>query len=151
MRIQVNPQKIINEGILTTCEHTKIAQVGIDLSIAETVDILFPGYANVMCNEIVNVPADMFALVVCRSTFNRQGVRVAGCVFDPSYRGKIHLSIYNLSGNVFKIEKGTRIAQMLFYKADAASQYNGSYQDEGLKMTGADAVNIAKQKTKNKN
>ncbi len=130
--MNVNPKKIVKEKIIEACEYTSIQQVGTDVSVSDIIILKNGEFKNVACNEVVRVPKDMFALVVSRSTFNRNGVLVRGCVFDPGYNGKIHLSVYNLSGKRYSIPKNERIAQIVFFRADAASSYNGQYQNEKI-------------------
>ncbi len=126
---QINPRQILEKGILVPSDYTEIQQVGIDVSVVEELVLKNGEAANVKCNESVNFPANVFALPISRSTFNRQKIRVCGCVFDPGYRGNIYLTIYNFSGKDFTIPANERIAQMVFFKADTASLYDGQYQD----------------------
>ena len=44
-------------------------------------------------------------------------------------KGKGGLTLYNMSDSAIMIEQGKRIAQMVIFKADAASQYDGHYND----------------------
>ena len=82
-------------------------------------------------NETVKIPKDMCALIVMRSTFNRCGCLIMGCVFDSGYEGKPSLSIYP-HVDIF-IEENTRIAQILFFDAESAKLYDGQYQHQGIK------------------
>jgi len=77
--------------------------------------------------EYVEVPKDMYATVIHRSTCNRMGATVMGSIYDPGFRGIVNCNIR--PSNDIRIEKGVRIAQIVFTKADAASVYNGQYQD----------------------
>ena len=130
--MNINPQKVRDEGWVEFTENTQIQQVGIDLTIAETVRLKHGEYKAVKLNEIVSVPIDAFALMFSRSTFNRQGILITSTVFEPGWRGIPTVSIYNLSGAQCYITKDTRIIQIIFFKADAASTYNGQYQNQFL-------------------
>ena len=90
---------------------------------------LEPGKAySVDSMEYVKIPHDMSALVVHRSTFNRIGVLITGANYDPGFEGNIGVTMY--VHNLIEIAIGTRIAQILFIKTDAANNYHGTYQKQ---------------------
>lgn len=130
--MQINPKEVLERNILVPCAHTKIAQVGIDLTISESVILPHGMSKNVLLNETLHLPEDVFATFTHRSTYNRQGVLITGSIYDPSYEGVAGCTIYNLSGKELVIERNTRIGQMLFFMAQAATQYDGQYNKEGL-------------------
>ena len=130
--MNINPKFIIENKILTPSEYTQIQQVGIDISISKDVDLKHLEFESVYVNEKVKIPKDLFALVWSRSTFNRNGIIVRGCVLDPGYDGVPCFSIYNMSGKKLHLAKGTRICQILFFNADSAGIYKGQYQYEKL-------------------
>jgi len=87
---------------------------------------LQPGKAySVDTMEDCVVPIDAAAFVLHRSTFNRSGVFITGSVYDPGFEGNIGATMY--VHNTVEVEVGTRIAQILFVKASAASTYKGTY------------------------
>ena len=129
---QINPQIILDKKILISCEYTKLAQVGIDLTISEDVEIKHGLGLNILLNEIVKLPDDVYAMIYGRSSFNRKAVLIRGSVYDNNYEGKIGVTIYNMSGETLIIKKNERICQMVFSEARAASKYCGHFQGEGL-------------------
>lgn len=129
---QVNPKEIIEKGILQRGEFTQVQQVGIDLTLSEDVKIPHGHSYNALLNEIVVLPLDIFATFTHRSSFNRKGIFITGSIYDPGYNGQIGCTIYNLSGAELTIPKNERIGQMLFFRAEAASEYSGQYQKEHL-------------------
>ena len=131
---QINPQNILDLSILKPCEFTKVQQVGIDLTVSEELIIPHGQAKNVLLNEEVYLPIDIYATLTHRSSYNRKGVLITGSIYDPNYRGQIGCTIYNLSGQELVIPKNERIAQMLFFSADAASAYCGQYMNEGLQL-----------------
>ena len=131
-KINVNPKIVKELGLVKFAKNTEIQQVGIDLTIAETVRLNHGEHKAVRLNEVVSVPDDMFALIFSRSTFNRQGILITSTVFEPGWRGIPMVSIYNFSGVDISIAKDTRIVQIIFFKADVASVYNGQYQNQFL-------------------
>ena len=130
--MNVNPKDVKKFGFVEFAKNTQVQQVGIDLTIAETVELEHCEHKLVRVNEVVRVPHDLFALIFSRSTFNRQGVLITATVFEPGWKGIPVLSIFNFSGSRFTIPKNTRIAQIIFFKANPASVYNGQYQNQFL-------------------
>ena len=130
--MNINPKDIEEFGFVKFAKCTKVQQVGIDLTIHEDVQLEHCEHKLVRVNEVVTVPRDLFALIFSRSTFNRQGVLITATVFEPGWKGIPVLSIFNFSGSRFSIPKNTRIAQIIFFKANAASTYNGQYQNQFL-------------------
>jgi len=130
--MNINPKDVKDLGLVKFSKNTQIQQVGIDLTIPETVRLKHGEYKAVRLNEVVSVPDDMFALIFSRSTFNRRGILITSTVFEPGWRGIPTVSIYNFSGVDISIAKDTRIAQIIFFKADVASVYNGQYQNQFL-------------------
>ena len=134
---QINPCDVLKRGLLIPSEHTKIQQVGIDLSISEPVTFSEEErWRVVRLNEEMHLPEDVFALLFPRSTMFRLGFIVQCGVCDPGYHGKPVITIFapdtiRETNEVF-LDKGFRVVQAIFFKADSASAYNGSYQGEGI-------------------
>jgi deoxycytidine triphosphate deaminase len=130
--MQINPDAIIKNKILIPCAYTRVQQVGIDLTLVEEVELRNGASLNVLLNETVKLPKDIFATFTHRSTFNRKGIFITGSIYDPGYEGQVGCTIYNLSGSDITITENERIGQMVFFKADPASEYQGQYQGEHL-------------------
>lgn len=132
MAAQINPNKIIEKGIFKPSEYSKVQQVGIDVSLrlpkGENSLRLFPGSSyNVEINESVDLPADVYSVLQIRSSFSRKGIFQSSGIYDPGFHGTCGLTLYNLSSAPIEIPANERIAQMLFFEADAASTYDGHY------------------------
>lgn len=130
--MQINPSDVLDKQVLVNLGVGQIQQVGIDLTIKETVVIPHSRAFNVDLEQIVNLPNDMFALFYGRSSFNRRGILIRGSVYDPGYKGVCGCTIYNMSGETLTIQKQERVGQMLFFKASSAAEYNGQFQNEKL-------------------
>ena len=132
--MQINPQKILDEKILIPCSHTQVQQVGIDLTVAGDGIIIPHGRSlNILLNEVVKLPENIYATFTHRSSFNRKGILITGSIYDPGYCGQIGCTIYNMSGEELKLERFERIGQMMFFEANPASKYNGQFQNEHIK------------------
>ncbi len=127
--MQVNPQRVLDEKIVIPCEFTKVQQVGIDLSTSQDI-VLYPGTSiNILLNETIKLPIDMFATFHQRSTYSRKGVFVTTGIYDPAYEGSLGCTVYNL-GPVITIPRNERIGQLVVFKADAASAYAGQWMNK---------------------
>ena len=80
--------------------------------------------------ESVNIPKDVAAFAIMRSTLNRIGVPIHSALYDSGFRGKIQSTMYAF--NDCEIEIGARYAQIIFLEAESAGMYNGQYQDQGI-------------------
>lgn len=130
---QINPKVILEKGIFKPGENwdpeEQIQQVGIDVTLKlKESKRIFPGqYANLDINEGVDLPNNVYSVLNIRSSFSRKGVFQSSGIYDPGFHGPCGLSIYNLSEEPIELHPNERIAQMIFFDADAASSYNGHY------------------------
>lgn len=83
----------------------------------------------VVMENIIQVGVDEAGWVITRSTLNRNGIFITSGLYDSGYHGVMAGAMHVRNGPA-KIKKGTRVAQFLLFKAEALSEYNGSY---GLK------------------
>lgn len=93
----------------------------------------------------VEVPKDVVAILYTRSTFARNGVFIMSGLYDSGYKGQIGFTIYTIGGSV-RIEKGTRIGQIAFVKAEMFEFYRGGWNHpQGTHYTGN---NLTKKESK---
>ena len=94
-----------------------------------------PGeYILVETLEKVNMPENLCARMLPRSTLQRSGVYLFTALIDPGFNGTLTFGLKNLSKFPFKLEKGSRIAQIIFEEVRGNSKrYDGRYQ--GGKVT----------------
>lgn len=151
-----NPEVIFRDGIVSDLEGGSLAiqQNGIDITL-ESVEMVMGGSLgrddkkintylpvkedsdgwfhlasnqcySVMFQQEVKVPENMIATVVQRSTLNRIGSFILSGVYDSGFQNTIGAILRTSSA--IKIQKGARIAQIVFQSAESASLYDGSYQ-----------------------
>lgn len=93
-----------------------------------------PGCYLVTYNEVVNLPKDVMALAMPRSSLLRCGVSVHTAVWDAGYSGRSQslMAIYNPRG--FRLLKDARIIQLVFLRLshEVAEGYQGMFQRENL-------------------
>jgi len=78
--------------------------------------------------EDVEIPADMAALVVHRSTINRFAGTVLSGWYDPGFKSRGGCGAIFRPLKDLKIQRGYRVAQIVFFSAESANLYNGQYQ-----------------------
>ena len=126
--MNINPETVLHFGYIKPAKNTLTQQVGIDVTTKNDLCIPPHKFAQVESAEEFNMRG-VFAIPVARSTYNRRGILMPGCVIDPGYKGTIWMSIYNFTDEPFSIYAGTRVMQVVFFRADAAKMYDGQYQN----------------------
>lgn len=87
--------------------------------------MLEPGYYLWDSNEKIHVPEDAMGIIFQRSTLLKSGTQIVSSIWDPGFHGTLgcHLIVHH----PIKLERGARVGQVVFWKAEAASQYSGVY------------------------
>jgi dCTP deaminase len=85
--------------------------------------------------EYLEIPRDIIAICVGKSTYARCGIIVNVTPLEPEWRGRITIEISNTTPLPAKIYAGEGIAQILFFRADSPCQTSyadkqGKYQDQ---------------------
>lgn len=148
-------RRIVEEGLLEGCDPSRVQGAGADLAVDKLYELksgaelrrkgrslpelgehaadaysLAPGkYYLCTTMERVNMPKDLVAFILPRSTLFRCGVSLRTAVVDPGYKGILTLGIRNESEHVFNLEGGSRICQIVFSEVRGeAENYQGKYQ-----------------------
>jgi dCTP deaminase len=96
--------------------------------------------------ETIDVPRDVLAICVGKSTYARCGIIVNVTPLEPEWRGKVTIEISNTTPLPAKIYANEGIAQMIFLKAQEAcavsyADKGGKYQDQaGLTLPRVDGL-----------
>lgn len=85
--------------------------------------------------EYLEIPRDIVAICVGKSTFARCGIIVNVTPLEPEWRGKVTIEISNTTPLPAKIYANEGIAQILFLRADQVCRTSyadkrGKYQDQ---------------------
>src|SRR6201996_3462620 len=109
----------------------------VDSHAEENGQILIPPNSFALCEtvEYFEIPRDILAICVGKSTYARCGIIVNVTPLEPEGRGKVTIENSNTTPLPAKIYANEGIAQMLFLKADrvCAVSYadkKGKYQDQ---------------------
>lgn len=124
----INPKKILENGHIIPAEGTKCQQCGVDVTLKNNIIVEPHSFLNIEIAEKISVPANAAAMLCVRSSLSRKGIFISSGVYDPGFSGASGCTIYNMGKETLVMEAGDRIAQMVFFECDPASQYNGKYQ-----------------------
>lgn len=89
--------------------------------------MLLPGYYLWDSYEQVSIPAHAMAKLTQRSTCLRMGIEVDSSIYDPAFRGGCGGRF--IVHHPVRLERGSRVAQILFYEAQDPNLYDGVYQE----------------------
>ncbi len=153
----INPQKIVDQGIVKDLEGgaMEVQMNGIDLTV-EKVEIIKGGFLgknqrditeyipiaedgemyslqrsqvySITFQQHVDIPEGMAAHIIARSTLNRMGSFITSGLYDSGFKNQIGAVLR--VGAPITIQKGARIAQIIFQEAKSASLYDGIYQEK---------------------
>jgi dCTP deaminase len=85
--------------------------------------------------EYLEIPRDVIAICVGKSTYARCGIIVNVTPLEPEWRGRVTIEISNTTPLPAKIYAGEGIAQILFLRSEAVCRTSyadkkGKYQDQ---------------------
>jgi dCTP deaminase len=136
----VDPKAFTNDLFIT-----------IDTAVTGKDHIVIPpnSFALAETVETIDVPRDVLAVCVGKSTYARCGIIVNVTPLEPEWRGKVTIEISNTTPLPAKIYANEGIAQMIFLKAEKAcavsyADKGGKYQDQaGLTLPRVDGMPFA--------
>ena len=125
--------------------------ITIDTAVTGKDHIVIPpnSFALAETVETIDVPRDVLAICVGKSTYARCGIIVNVTPLEPEWRGKVTIEISNTTPLPAKIYANEGIAQMIFLKAEKAcavsyADKGGKYQDQaGLTLPRVDGMPFA--------
>lgn len=74
--------------------------------------------------EYIGMPADAYADITMRSSYNRLGISL-NTVVDPSYRGCVSIELFNHGNNPIELIVGAKMFQMRLTKIEKPFEYGG--------------------------
>ena len=92
---------------------------------------LKPGGYVIRYGEWIKIPLNAVGLVLPRSSLLRMGATIYTALWDSGYEGRGIglLQVFNPHGIL--LEKGSRIAQLIFISARSYGEYKGIWKKEG--------------------
>ncbi|MCS7122993.1 MAG: dUTP diphosphatase [Candidatus Aenigmarchaeota archaeon] len=104
-------KKLVNEAKLP--ERKREEDAGLDLYCIEEMEINPFEIKQVSTGIAIEIPYGYFGLIKDRSGLSLKGLHVLAGVIDSNYRGEVKVVLVNLSKEKIKIEKFSRIAQLI--------------------------------------
>jgi deoxycytidine triphosphate deaminase len=80
-------------------------------------------------NQRVEIAEDEIAIVLGRSTFNRNGVLIISSIYDSGFKDYAGATLYNLGGET-TVKPNTRFAHLVIAKAESLHKYDGDYGEK---------------------
>ena len=81
-----------------------------------------------VANQYIEMAEGELAIIIGRSTFNRNGVLILSSIYDSGFKDFIGATCYNIAGDT-KVRKGTRFAHLIIGSAETLNMYDGDYGD----------------------
>lgn len=105
-------KKLNPEAMLPTYANSDDA--GFDLNSIENIEIKVGERVQVPTGIAMEIPEGHVGLIWDKSGLShKHGLKTLGGVIDSGYRGEIKVGIINLSDEVYTLEKGHKVAQMI--------------------------------------
>ena len=145
-------RRIREEGLLENYQSANVQGAGVDLRVKKIMEpksggkigvsnrrlpefedtdfMLRPGgYYLFVTMERVNMPEDLVAYMLNRSSLFRCGASLRTAVIDPGYHGELTVGIKNESEHEIQLEQGARVLQLVFSEVTGGTRgYDGRYQ-----------------------
>lgn len=91
--------------------------------------LLSPGCYEMQSNQQVEIAEGEVALVLGRSTFNRNGVLIISSIYDSGFKDYAGATAYNIGGET-TVKPNTRFAHLIIAKAESLHKYDGDYGEK---------------------
>ena len=110
---------------------------GYDLFADETVKVLANSRALISTDLQMDIPKGYYAQICPRSGLAlKNGVVAFNGTIDSGYLGVVCVILFNFSSEDFLVEKGNRIAQMIFKKCEDVSFSFGTFESSHFSERG---------------
>ncbi len=136
-KIFTNVSPTGGQAIVDPKQFTDDSFITVDTAQTQKDHVIIPpnSFALAETVEVIEVPRDVLAICVGKSTYARCGIIVNVTPLEPEWRGRVTIEISNTTPLPAKIYANEGIAQMIFLKADrvCAVSYadkRGKYQDQ---------------------
>lgn len=92
---------------------------GWDLYVSRPCDIPPGETMDVHTDVRIDMPVNLYARITGRSSSLRKlGLLVNEGIIDNGYTGELFVCVHNMTDKVFHVEKGMRLAQVLFHQIE---------------------------------
>ena len=96
-----------------------VDSAGFDLYANETILVLTRSRSLISIGLSMQIPLGYCGKIYSRSGLaNEHGIVAFNGIIDPGFSGVVKVLLFNLSDEEYLVQKGTRIAQMIFVKTE---------------------------------
>lgn len=122
-----------------------IGDAGWDLYVSRPADIPAGETVDIHTDVRINMPPYLYGRITGRSSSLRHhGLLVNEGIIDNGYTGELFVCVHNVGNETFHVEKGMRLAQILFHtiedvrwsEVDKVKASSGKRGDNGFGSTG---------------
>lgn len=130
--LRIKSVNVIGSGPMHMDEHQKIPRKNYPLKM--TIDenfgecfLLDQGRCyEIISDQLVTIGEGEMAILLGRSTFNRNGVLIISSVYDSGFKDYAAATCYNIQGET-TFTPGTRFAHLIIGTAETIGKYDGDY------------------------
>ena len=83
----------------------------------------------IQSNQHVDIAEGEIAILLGRSTFNRNGVLIISSIYDSGFKDYAGATLYNIGGET-TVKPNTRFAHLVIAKAETLHKYDGDYGEK---------------------
>ena len=83
----------------------------------------------IQSNQHVDIAEGEIAILIGRSTFNRNGVLIISSIYDSGFKDYAGATLYNIGGET-TLKPNTRFAHLVIAKAETLHKYDGDYGEK---------------------
>jgi dUTP pyrophosphatase len=110
-------KKLNSKAIVPYYAHPDDA--GFDLFSTEIMEIAPMSRVQIPIGIAIEIPEGFVGLIWDKSGLShKNGLKTLGGVIDSGYRGEVKVGLINLSSEVYLLEKGHKVAQMIIQKKE---------------------------------
>ena len=129
--LRVNKIFRIGAGPMHMDEDKKEPRKSIEQKVYENGNYILDHGAcyEVQSNQHVDIAEGEIAILLGRSTFNRNGVLIISSIYDSGYKDYAGATLYNIGGET-TLKPNTRFAHLVIAKAETLHKYDGDYGEK---------------------
>lgn len=126
-----------------------LGPAGYDVRIKQETYVMPGEFALASTVEHFDIPSDVLATVMDKSTWARLGLSLFNTVIEPGWKGWLTLELVNHSLDTIEIPAGSPIAQIVFQRLDQTTDrpYAGKYQSQPDRPVSAILVGTRKMES----
>ena len=129
--LRINEVYRIGAGPMHMDENKKVHRKSIKQEIDEDGNFVLDHAAcyEIRSNQRVDIAEGEIALLLGRSTFNRNGVLIISSIYDSGFKDFAGATLYNMGGET-TVKPQTRFAHLIIAKAESLHKYDGDYGEK---------------------